>query len=43
MSGSSPVLTMTRMAFGAGGNPVEYGDHSDRASDCSVDVLVGER
>jgi GntR family transcriptional regulator len=43
MSGSSPVLTMTRMAFDADGNPVEYGDHSYRASDYSIDVMVDER
>ena len=40
---SEPVLTMTRSAFDAMGNPVEYGDHSYRAQDYSIDVMVDER
>jgi DNA-binding GntR family transcriptional regulator len=41
--GSHPVLTMTRMAFDSGGNAVEYGDHSYRASDYTIDLMVDER
>jgi GntR family transcriptional regulator len=41
--GSEPVLTMTRSAFDAVGNPVEYGDHCYRASDYSIDVMIDER
>ena len=41
--GSQPVLTMTRMAFDASGNAVEFGDHSYRASDYSIDLMVDER
>lgn len=41
--GSEPVLTMTRMAFDADGNAIEFGDHSYRASDYSIDVVVDER
>jgi GntR family transcriptional regulator len=43
MSGSTPVLTMTRMAFDADGKAVEYGDHCYRASDYSIEVMVDER
>ncbi len=43
MSGSTPVLTMTRMAFDADGNAVEYGDHCYRATDYSIAVMVDER
>lgn len=41
--GSQPVLTMTRMAFDAGGNAVEFGDHCYRASDYTIDLMVDER
>ena len=41
--GAHPVLTMSRMAFDAGGNAVEYGDHSYRASDYTIDLMVDER
>ena len=41
--GSQPVLTMTRMAFDASGNAVEFGDHSYRASDYTIDLMVDER
>lgn len=41
--GSQPVLTMTRMAFDASGNAVEYGDHSYRASDYTINLMVDER
>jgi hypothetical protein len=40
--GSQPVLTMTRMAFDASGNAVEFGDHSYRASDYTIDLMVDE-
>jgi DNA-binding GntR family transcriptional regulator len=41
--GAQPVLTMTRMAFDASGNEVEFGDHSYRASDYTIDLMVDER
>lgn len=41
--GSHPVLTMTRMAFDASGNAVEFGDHCYRASDYTIDLMVDER
>lgn len=41
--GSQPVLTMTRMAFDAAGRAVEFGDHSYRASDYTIDLMVDER
>lgn len=41
--GTRPVLTMTRMAFDADGNAVEYGDHSYRAEDYTIDLMVDER
>ncbi|WP_275414527.1 GntR family transcriptional regulator [Planotetraspora kaengkrachanensis] len=40
---SEPVLTMTRVAFDAVGNAVEYGDHCYRAQDYSIEVMVDER
>jgi DNA-binding GntR family transcriptional regulator len=40
---SEPVLTMTRSAFDALGNAVEYGDHCYRATDYSIAVMVDER
>jgi len=43
ITGSNPVLTMTRMAFDAAGNAVEYGDHCYRASDYTIDLMVDER
>jgi GntR family transcriptional regulator len=43
MSRGQPVLTMTRMAFDAGGNAVEFGDHCYRASDYNIDLMVDER
>src|SRR6476620_8715804 len=43
MRGSQPVLTMTRMAFDASGDAVEFGDHSYRASDYTIDLMVDER
>jgi DNA-binding GntR family transcriptional regulator len=43
ITGTHPVLTMTRMAFDASGNPVEYGDHCYRASDYTIDLMVDER
>jgi len=43
LKGAHPVLTMTRMAFDAGGNAVEYGDHAYRASDYTIDLMVDER
>ncbi len=41
--GQHPVLTMTRMAFDASGNAVEFGDHCYRAEDYSIDIMVDER
>ena len=41
--GTQPVLTMTRMAFDAGGSAVEFGDHCYRASDYTIDLMVDER
>jgi GntR family transcriptional regulator len=41
--GSNPVLTMTRMAFDGSGSAVEFGDHSYRASDYTIDLMVDER
>lgn len=43
ITGTQPLLTMTRMAFDASGNPVEYGDHCYRASDYTIDLMVDER
>ena len=40
---SEPVLTMTRSAFDAVGVAVEYGDHSYRARDYTIDVTIDER
>lgn len=41
--GTMPLLTMTRMAFDASGNAVEFGDHSYRAEDYTIDLMVDER
>jgi DNA-binding GntR family transcriptional regulator len=43
IKGSQPVLTMSRMAFDASGLAVEFGDHSYRASDYSITLMVDER
>lgn len=43
LKGSDPVLTMTRAAFDAAGNPVEFGDHCYRAQDYTIEVMVDER
>ena len=43
LRGSAPVLTMTRSAWAADGTPVEYGSHSYRADQYTIDVLVHER
>jgi DNA-binding GntR family transcriptional regulator len=43
ITGTQPLLTMTRTAFDASGNPVEYGDHCYRASDYTIDLMVDER
>lgn len=43
LKASQPVLTMTRCAFDAAGNAVEYGDHSYRADDYSIEVMLDER
>ncbi|MDE9367065.1 GntR family transcriptional regulator [Luteipulveratus sp. YIM 133132] len=40
---TDPVLTMTRAAFDATGNPVEYGDHIYRADAYTIDVTIDER
>lgn len=40
---SQPVLTMTRSAFDAVGQPVEFGDHSYAASNYSIEVMIDER
>jgi GntR family transcriptional regulator len=40
---TEPVLTMTRSAFDAVGNPVEYGDHCYRAKDYTIEVMIDER
>ena len=41
--GTQPLLTLTRMAFDAGGNAVEFGDHVYRAEDYSIDLMLDER
>nr|WP_277349688.1 GntR family transcriptional regulator [Planosporangium thailandense] len=43
LKSSEPVLTMTRSAFDATGNPVEYGDHCYRAQDYSIEVMLDKR
>jgi GntR family transcriptional regulator len=40
---SQPVLTMTRSAFDAVGDPVEYGDHCYHAEDYTIEVMLDER
>ena len=41
--GSRPVLTMSRLAYDATGIAVELGDHSYRATDYTIDLMVDER
>ncbi|GIF69254.1 GntR family transcriptional regulator [Asanoa ishikariensis] len=43
LKATEPVLTMTRSAFDAAGVAVEYGDHSYRARDYTIDVTIDER
>ena len=43
LRGAQPVLTMTRMAFDVTGKAVEFGDHSYRAEDYALDMVVDER
>ncbi len=43
MKPSQPLLTMTRMAFDPAGLAVEFGDHSYRASDYTIDLMIDER
>lgn len=43
MKSSEPLLTMSRMAFDLNGQAVEFGDHSYRASDYSIDMMIDER
>ncbi|MEJ7649522.1 MAG: GntR family transcriptional regulator [Nakamurella sp.] len=43
LRGNAPVLTMTRSAYAADGTPVEFGSHSYRADQYTIDVLVHER
>src|SRR4051794_11104520 len=43
MKAGQPVLTMTRMAFDAAGNAVEYGSHCYRAADYVINLMVDER
>lgn len=41
--GSRPVLTMSRLGYDAAGVAVELGDHSYRANDYTIDLMVDER
>lgn len=41
--GRQPVLTMTRTAFAATGDAIEFGDHCYRAEDYSLDLMLDER
>lgn len=43
MSKAEPLVTMTRSAYDADGQPVEFGDHCYRADQYSVEVMVSER
>ncbi len=43
MKSSQPLLTMTRMAFDAAGQAIDFGDHSYRAADYTVDLMIDER
>jgi DNA-binding GntR family transcriptional regulator len=40
---AEPLLTMTRAAYDAEGEPVEFGDHCYRAEQYAIDVTVHER
>ncbi len=41
--GQQPVLTMTRTAYSASGDAIEFGDHCYRAEDYSLDLMLDER
>jgi DNA-binding GntR family transcriptional regulator len=41
--GSRPVLTMSRLAYDASGIAIELGDHSYRATDYTIELMVDER
>lgn len=41
--GSEPLLTMTRMAFDAEGDAVEFGDHCYRSEDYTIELMIDER
>ncbi|MCM3556016.1 GntR family transcriptional regulator [Janibacter melonis] len=43
MRAGQPVLTMTRVAFDAGGTAIELGEHAYRAEDYTIDLMVDER
>lgn len=43
MGAGQPVLTMTRMAFDATGDAVEFGDHAYRAEDYTITLMLDER
>ncbi len=43
LRGSQPVLTLTRMAFDAGGKAVEFGDHCYPAANYTIDLMVDVR
>ena len=43
LGNGQPVLTMTRMAFDAAGDAIEFGDHAYRAEDYTIDLMLDER
>lgn len=43
LKATDPVLTMSRAAFDASGNPVEYGDHIYRADSYNITVTIDDR
>lgn len=43
LGSGQPVLTMTRMAFDAAGDAIEFGDHAYRAEDYTIDLMLDER
>lgn len=43
LRGHAPVLTMTRTAFGAHGEPIELGDHCYDAAAYTLEVVLDER
>jgi GntR family transcriptional regulator len=43
MPRNEPLVTMTRSAYDADGEAVEFGDHCYRADQYSVEVMVSER